>query len=33
MEKGLNVQGVLEVEKGENKGIIDKRGILCVKQR
>ncbi len=33
MEKGLNIQGVLEVENRENKGIIDKRGILCVKQR
>lgn len=31
--EGLNVQGVLELENGENKGIIGKRGILCVKQR
>ena len=33
LQNDLNVQGVLKVEKGENKGIIDKRGILCVKQR
>ncbi len=31
--EGLNVQGILELENGENKGIIGKRGILCVKQR
>ena len=33
--EGLNVQGILELENSENKGIIDidKRGILCVKLR
>ncbi len=31
--KNLNVQGVLSLEKGENKGIIGKRGLVCVKQR
>ncbi|WP_022766731.1 aminotransferase class I/II-fold pyridoxal phosphate-dependent enzyme [Butyrivibrio sp. XPD2006] len=33
--EGLNVQGILEVENSENKGIIDidKRGILCVKRK
>ena len=33
--EGLNVQGILELENSENKGIIDidKRGILCVKPR
>ena len=29
----LNVQGVLTLKNGENKGIIGKRGLLCVKQK
>ena len=33
ISQNLNVQGILEVENSENKGIIDKRGIICVKQR
>ena len=33
LEKDLNVQGVFQVENGENKGIIGRRGLVCVKQR
>ena len=33
VEKDLNLQGVLEVKNGENKGIIGKRGLICVKQK
>ena len=33
MAKDLNLQGVFQVKNGENKGIIGKRGLICVKQK
>lgn len=35
LNKGMNVQGIFDVGSSENKGIIniDRRGIICVKQR
>jgi len=33
LAKDLNVQGVFQVKNGENKGIIGKRGLVCVKPK